>query len=88
MGRRIPSIDILREELKAWETDHNQDAVPINWQFTNDKARIKLARLYPDIEKFKLERDERRKEKLEKLKDTENAEEKIEEVLEEKTLES
>jgi len=85
LGRRIPSIDILREELKAWETDHNQDAVPINWQFTNDKARIKLARLYPDIEKYKLERDERRKEKLEKLKDKENVEEKTDEVLEEKT---
>ena len=36
---------------------------PINWQFTNDKARIKLKSVYPDLEKAKLSREESREAK-------------------------
>ena len=34
----------------AWATDRNQRQTGIDWQFTNDKARTKLKRLYPKIE--------------------------------------
>ena len=34
----------------AWTTDRNTRQKSIDWQFTNDKARIKLKRLYPKIE--------------------------------------
>jgi len=33
-------------EVKAWQNHRNNKNSKINWQFTNDKARIKLKRLY------------------------------------------
>ena len=40
-------MDVLRQELAAWESDRNQHTACIQWQFTTDKARIKLVSLYP-----------------------------------------
>lgn len=47
--RRIESIDILRTELSAWESEHNNNYAKINWQFTTKDARIKLVSLYPEL---------------------------------------
>ena len=47
LGRRIPTPDALATELAAYERRRNRAAEPIRWQFTNEKARIKLHRLYP-----------------------------------------
>jgi hypothetical protein len=47
LNRRIPHIQIMREEVRAWECDRNNRGAPINWHFTSEKARIKLRRLYP-----------------------------------------
>ena len=33
--------------LAAYERRRNRAAEPIRWQFTNEKARVKLHRLYP-----------------------------------------
>ncbi len=60
LDRRIENIDILRSELKEWNDAYNKNPSPINWQFTTADARIKLRRLYPDISKFREERDSRR----------------------------
>jgi len=49
LNRRIDSMDVVKQEVKAWEDSRNNKDVSINWQFTNDKARIKLKRLYPTI---------------------------------------
>lgn len=49
LNRRIDSIEKIREEVGAWQKDRNNKGAQINWQFTNDKARIKLKRLYPTI---------------------------------------
>ena len=57
---------LLCEELNAWEADHNKKCTPINWQFTNGKARIKLRRLYPNITEEIKKRDTLRDEKMEK----------------------
>lgn len=65
LNRRIPSIENLRNELKTWSKNYNEDSSPINWQFTASDSRIKLKRLYPDIEKFHKDRDKRRKAKSE-----------------------
>lgn len=46
-NQRIPSIDKLNEELRAWEIDRNMRQKGVNWQFTAEDARIKLKRLYP-----------------------------------------
>ncbi|HEX9827585.1 MAG TPA: IS630 family transposase, partial [Flavobacteriaceae bacterium] len=39
----------ITSEVKAWENHRNNKTAKINWQFTNDQARIKLKRLYPSI---------------------------------------
>ena len=65
LDRRIPGIEMLRTELGAWNERYNLDPTPINWQFTTPDSRIRLARLYPDIDKCRGDRDVRQKEKLE-----------------------
>ena len=47
---RIPDEKALTGRVKAWETDRNHHSKRINRQFTADDARIKLRRLYPQIE--------------------------------------
>lgn len=49
LSRRIESIDILRTELSAWESERNNNYAKINWQFTTKDARIKLVSLYPEL---------------------------------------
>lgn len=49
LNRRIPDLETIIAQVSAWETGRNKRGAPINWQFTNDKARIKLTRLYPNI---------------------------------------
>ena len=50
LGQRIGTIEKVREEVKAWEKARNGFTKKINWQFTTEKARIKLKRLYPSYE--------------------------------------
>jgi hypothetical protein len=40
--RRIPSLDQLRCEARAWNWKMNRDQVIINWQFTRRRARKKF----------------------------------------------
>jgi len=47
--RRIPDIESLNAELKAWETQRNQAQKGVDWHFTTDDARTKLKRLYPVV---------------------------------------
>ena len=50
LSRRIDSIDVVRREAFAWQKYRNKQKACVNWQFTTDDARIKLARLYPSID--------------------------------------
>jgi hypothetical protein len=47
LGQRIGTIEKVREEVEAWENARNGFTKKINWQFTTEKARVKLKRLYP-----------------------------------------
>jgi hypothetical protein len=38
-------------EIAAWERQRNADGARINWMFTTERARTKLARAYPDTAK-------------------------------------
>ena len=38
LGRRIPCIDALSNELKAWNLSRNESCVGVKWQFTTDDA--------------------------------------------------
>ena len=49
LNRRISTIEEMRREVKAWHQERNNKEAKINWQFTNDKARVKLKKLYPTI---------------------------------------
>lgn len=50
LRRRIGSMDELTAEVSAWQDERNNREVVITWQFTTDKARIKLAHLYPQTQ--------------------------------------
>ena len=46
-GRRIPDEERLGREVGAWERERNERGATVNWRFTSEDAREKLARLYP-----------------------------------------
>ena len=47
--RRIGDIVTLQSEIAAWADRTNIKQRAVDWQFTVEKARIKLKRLYPKI---------------------------------------
>lgn len=47
LSQRISDKGQLRREVEANVAQRNRQAKPVNWRFTNQKARCKLARLYP-----------------------------------------
>lgn len=49
LNRRIPDIQTMKRETAAWQRDRNTRAAPVSWQFTNEQARVKLSRLYPNL---------------------------------------
>jgi hypothetical protein len=48
-NRRIPNIEALNKELRAWETRRNSTQKSVDWHFTTGDARSKLKRLYPVV---------------------------------------
>jgi hypothetical protein len=40
-------VEEFKEEVNAYLASKNEKPKSINWQFTNEKARIKLKSLYP-----------------------------------------
>lgn len=50
LDRRIPDLEALRREVRAWLERRNAAVAKVDWQFTTADARVKLKRLYPSIE--------------------------------------
>ena len=50
LNRRIDEIDTVRQEVQAWQEYRGSLEAKVNWQFTNEDARIKLERLYPTLD--------------------------------------
>ena len=50
LNRRIAHIESAQSEVKAWEKARNSKITRVNWQFTKDDARVRLARLYPTFD--------------------------------------
>ncbi len=46
---RIPEMEIMRNEVNAWNLARNTKQTKVDWQFTTADARIKLKRLYPKL---------------------------------------
>ncbi|HVO22895.1 MAG TPA: IS630 family transposase [Candidatus Margulisiibacteriota bacterium] len=51
LDRRIGERDRLIREIAAWQRKRNASGARIDWKFTTEKARHKLARAYPDTVK-------------------------------------
>ena len=47
LDRRIGSRKYLVQEVASWERQRNDSRARIKWMFTTEKARQKLARVYP-----------------------------------------
>ena len=50
LNRRIDDIEVVRNEVTAWQKFRNNKNAKVNWQFTTEDARIKLLRLYPTLQ--------------------------------------
>ena len=50
LNRRMPDIETLRQQTAVWYNQRNANQMSVTWQFTTDNARIKLKKLYPQIE--------------------------------------
>ena len=50
LSGRIADIETVKIQTQAWQTSRNNKNAKINWQFTNEDARIKLKKLYPTLE--------------------------------------
>jgi hypothetical protein len=50
MSSRIGDMPTLKRTLSAWEKSRNKSGGRVRWQFTTEKARVKLQRLYPQVE--------------------------------------
>ena len=48
-GKPRPDLESFRQQVRTWTIKRNAECVKINWRFTTQDARIKLARLYPNI---------------------------------------
>lgn len=46
LNRRIPSIEILTSEIKQLVKERNEVCATVNWQFSVNKARVKLHKHY------------------------------------------
>jgi hypothetical protein len=49
LGRHIPTMEKVMEEVGAWQSIRNGKNKKINWQFTSKDARVKLKKLYPSL---------------------------------------
>ena len=50
LSRRIENISEVATEVSAWQIYRDNLNAKVNWQFTTEKARVKLRRLYPTLE--------------------------------------
>lgn len=49
LDRRLPTRETVAGEVRAWEVTRNHAEIGVTWRFTTADARVKLARLYPQI---------------------------------------
>jgi len=47
LDRRLGNVQVVQNEIAAWERQRNAAHSVINWRFTVPVARVKLERLYP-----------------------------------------
>ena len=50
LGRRVPDPEAMEEVTTAWADGRNDSEATVDWQFRTEDARIKLKRLYPEVD--------------------------------------
>lgn len=50
LKRRLPDMQTLEREAKAWCKERNRVGASVDWRFRTEDARIKLRSLYPSTE--------------------------------------
>lgn len=50
LSKYIPTLEQMESEVTTWAKYRNAAEGTVNWQFTTEKARIKLKKLYPQID--------------------------------------
>jgi hypothetical protein len=50
LNRRLNNIQLMCQEIAAWEAKRNAQGIKLHWSFTMAVARAKLRKLYPSIE--------------------------------------
>jgi hypothetical protein len=50
LDRRIPDLETLIKETTQWDQRRHASPKGVDWQFSTPEARIKLKRLYPQIQ--------------------------------------
>jgi hypothetical protein len=59
LKRRLPDMETLEREAKAWCTERNRLGASVDWQFRTEDARIKFRSLYPSTKESQRTRRER-----------------------------
>ncbi len=49
LSKPLPDAQSFIRQVRSWTFDRNRSRSMVRWQFTTKDARIKLAKLYPDI---------------------------------------
>ena len=49
LGKPCPDFESFKQQIRTWTIKRNAECVKINWKFKTQNARIKLARMYPNI---------------------------------------
>jgi transposase len=49
LNRRLPDIETLEREVRAWCVERNRLGASVDWRFRTEDARIKLLSLYPSM---------------------------------------
>ena len=49
LSRPVGDLATLEQRVSALEAERNARRAPIEWQFTNRQARVKLKKLYPQL---------------------------------------
>jgi DDE superfamily endonuclease len=52
LDRRIPEVEMLRQEVLVWAARRNHERKTVNWKFSQPDARKKLHRHYQNVQKF------------------------------------
>jgi DDE superfamily endonuclease len=50
LNRRLPDLETLINETTQWEKRRNASSKGVDWQFSTYDARVKLKRLYPQMQ--------------------------------------